>query len=146
MADIGKLLFKEQFRPNGAIGWLFALAPAISMFTAVATLALVPFSDTSTSSAPRSASTASTRASACSTRSRSAASRSTACAGGWASGGKYAFLGSMRAAAQLISYEIAQGLALGRRRDDGRHAVADRDRPLPGGQPVDDPCRSSSAS
>ena len=32
--------------------------------------------------------------------------------GGWSSGGKYAFLGSMRAAAQLISYEIAQGMAL----------------------------------
>ena len=37
MADIGKLLFKEQFRPSGSIGWMFALAPAISMFTAVAT-------------------------------------------------------------------------------------------------------------
>ena len=35
MADIGKLLFKQQFRPRTSIGWLFALAPAISMLTAV---------------------------------------------------------------------------------------------------------------
>ena len=29
MADIGKLLFKAQFRPRSSIGWLFAIAPAI---------------------------------------------------------------------------------------------------------------------
>ena len=78
MADIGKLLFKEQFRPTDSIGWMFALAPAISMFTAVATHGADPvLRHASTSSAPRSASTGSTRASASSTRSRSAASRST---------------------------------------------------------------------
>jgi NADH-quinone oxidoreductase subunit H len=113
MADIGKLLFKEQFRPNGAIGWLFALAPAISMFTACAVLALVPFSD---------------RVDIFGTDVGlygidpsigilfafmfGGIATYGVMLGGWASGGKYAFLGSMRAAAQLISYEIAQGLSL----------------------------------
>src|ERR1051325_8482404 len=46
MADIGKLIFKQQFRPRSAVAWLFAIAPAISMFTAVATMAIIPFSDT----------------------------------------------------------------------------------------------------
>ena len=45
IADIGKLVFKEQFRPRTSIGWLFALAPVISMITAAATIAIIPFSD-----------------------------------------------------------------------------------------------------
>ena len=45
IADIGKLVFKEQFRPRTANGWLFALAPVISMMTAAATIAIIPFSD-----------------------------------------------------------------------------------------------------
>ena len=93
----------------------------------------------STSSAPTSGSTGSTRASACSTRSRSAGIAFYGLVlGGWASGGKYAFLGSMRAAAQLISYEIAQGLALvGVVMMAGTLSLTEIVA-LPGGQPVDD--------
>ena len=62
------------------------------------------------------ASTASTRRSASSTCSRSARIAFYGIMlGGWASGSKYSFLGAMRAAAQLISYEVAQGLVARRR-------------------------------
>jgi NADH-quinone oxidoreductase subunit H len=113
MADIGKLLFKQDFRPTGSIGWMFALAPVISMLTAVATLAVVPFSNT--------VDIFGTQVGLYGVDPSIGILFAFAFGGlafyglmlgGWASGGKYAFLGSMRAAAQLISYEIAQGLAL----------------------------------
>src|ERR1700674_4605305 len=43
LADILKLLTKEQFRPRTSIGFLFALAPIISILTAVAAFAIIPF-------------------------------------------------------------------------------------------------------
>ncbi|MGH2912592.1 MAG: NADH-quinone oxidoreductase subunit H, partial [Solirubrobacteraceae bacterium] len=46
LADIVKLLTKEQFRPSTSIGFLFALAPVISIVTAVAAFAIIPFGDT----------------------------------------------------------------------------------------------------
>jgi NADH-quinone oxidoreductase subunit H len=113
MADIGKLLFKQQFRPRNAIGWMYALAPAISMFTSVAVLALVPFSDT--------VDIFGTQVGLYGIDPSIGILYALAFGGiafyglmlgGWASGSKYAFLGSMRSAAQLISYEIAQGLGL----------------------------------
>jgi NADH-quinone oxidoreductase subunit H len=113
MADIGKLLFKQQFRPQNAIGWMFALAPAISMFTAVSVMAIVPFGNT--------ADIFGTQVGLYGIDPSIGILYAFAFGGiafyglmlgGWASGSKYAFLGSMRAAAQLISYEIAQGLAL----------------------------------
>ena len=114
IADIVKLLTKEQFRPRTSIGWLFALAPIISILTAVAALAIIPFGNVvghlrhaGRALRHRRRDRPAVR------RSRSARSPSTALMlGGWASGSKYSFLGSMRAAAQLISYEVAQGLAL----------------------------------
>jgi NADH-quinone oxidoreductase subunit H len=113
MADIGKLLFKEQFRPRSSIGWLFALAPAISMLTAVATIAIIPFSDTVDIFGTKvglygvDASIGILFAFAF-----GGIAFYGLMLGGWASGSKYSFLGAMRAAAQLISYEVSQGLAI----------------------------------
>ena len=46
MADIFKLLNKEQFRPRTSVGFLFAIAPAISVLTACVSFAIVPFGNT----------------------------------------------------------------------------------------------------
>jgi NADH-quinone oxidoreductase subunit H len=113
IADIGKLVFKEQFRPRTANGWLFALAPVISMLTAAATIAILPFSDvvdifgTQTGLYGVDPSIGILFAFAF-----GGIAFYGLMLGGWASGSKYSFLGSMRAAAQLISYEVAQGLSL----------------------------------
>jgi NADH-quinone oxidoreductase subunit H len=113
MADIGKLIFKEQFRPRSAVAWLFAIAPAISMLTAVATIAVIPFSNTVDIFGTEvglygvDPSVGILYAFAF-----GAIAFYGVMLGGWASGSKYSFLGSMRAAAQLISYEVAQGLSL----------------------------------
>jgi NADH-quinone oxidoreductase subunit H len=113
IADIGKLVFKAQFRPDGANGWLFALAPVISMTTAAATIAILPFSDvvdifgTKTGFYGVDPAIGILFAFAF-----GGISFYGLMLGGWSSGSKYSFLGSMRAAAQLISYEVAQGLSL----------------------------------
>jgi NADH-quinone oxidoreductase subunit H len=113
IADIGKLLFKQQFRPRTSIGWMFTLAPLISIVTAVAALAIVPFGDvqdifgTKTGLYGVDASIGPLYLFAF-----GAIAFYGIMLGGWSSGSKYSFLGAMRAAAQLISYEVSQGLAL----------------------------------
>jgi NADH-quinone oxidoreductase subunit H len=113
IADIAKLLTKQQFRPRTSVGWLHALAPAISIMTAVAAFAVIPFSDT--------VDIFGTDVGLYGVDSSIGVLYAFAFGaiafyglmlGGWASGSKYSFLGSMRSAAQLISYEVSQGLAL----------------------------------
>jgi len=113
LADIGKLLTKEQFRPSTSTGLLFALGPIISIITAVAAFAIIPFGDThdifgtkvglyglDVSIGPLYA------------FAFGAIAFYGLMLGGWASGSKYSFLGAMRSAAQLISYEVSLGLSL----------------------------------
>jgi len=113
LADILKLLTKEQFRPTTSVGFLFAAAPLISILTAVAAFAIIPFGDAQdifgtkvglygvdVSIGPLYV------------FAFGAIAFYGIMLGGWSSGSKYSFLGAMRGAAQLISYEVAQGLAL----------------------------------
>jgi NADH-quinone oxidoreductase subunit H len=113
MADIFKLIAKEQFRPRTSVGVLFALAPAISILTACVSFAIVPFGNTVDVFGSKvglygiDPSIGVLFAFAF-----SAISVYGLMLGGWASGSKYSFLGAMRSAAQLISYEVSMGLSL----------------------------------
>jgi NADH-quinone oxidoreductase subunit H len=113
IADIGKLVFKAQFRPAEANGWLFAVAPVISMMTAAATIAIIPFSDVvDIFGTPTGLYGVDPSIGILFAFAFGGISFYGLMLGGWASGSKYSFLGSMRAAAQLISYEVAQGLSI----------------------------------
>ncbi|HLB21980.1 MAG TPA: NADH-quinone oxidoreductase subunit NuoH [Solirubrobacteraceae bacterium] len=113
LADILKLLTKEQFRPTTSIGFLFVLAPALSILTAVAAFALIPFGNvqdifgTKVGLYGLDVSIGPLYLFAF-----GAVAFYGIMLGGWSSGSKYSFLGAMRGAAQLISYEVSQGLAL----------------------------------
>ena len=109
LADVGKLLSKQAFRPKGAVPVLYELAPALTIISAVLTMAILPFGDVKGDvgfygiDVP---------IGILYFFAFSSIAFYGLLLGGWASGSKYSFLGAMRSAAQLISYEIAMGLSL----------------------------------
>ena len=109
LADVGKLLSKQAFRPKGAVPFLYEIAPALTIISAVLTLAILPFGDVQGDvgfygiDVP---------IGILYFFAFSSIAFYGLLLGGWASGSKYSFLGAMRSAAQLISYEIAMGLSL----------------------------------
>ncbi|EHN12621.1 NADH-ubiquinone oxidoreductase chain H [Patulibacter medicamentivorans] len=114
MADIFKLVTKEQFKPRGSIGWLFILSPLLAMVAALATFALVPFSGRPQDifGTPVGLYGLDSSIGLLIFFAFSSIGAYGVLLGGWSSGSKYSFLGAMRGAAQLISYEVSQGLAL----------------------------------
>jgi NADH-quinone oxidoreductase subunit H len=113
LAEIIKLATKEPFRPSTSVGFLYRLAPMISMTMAVGALAIIPFGNVQHIFGTRvglygiDVSVGPLYVFAL-----AGISFYGVMLGGWASGSKYSFLGAMRGAAQLISYEVAQGLSL----------------------------------
>jgi NADH-quinone oxidoreductase subunit H len=113
VADIGKLLGKEHSRPRTSVGALFWAAPIISILTAVAALAIIPFGPVvDIGGTPVGLYGLDVSIGPLYLFAFGAIAFYGLMLGGWASGSKYSFLGAMRAAAQLISYEVSQGLAL----------------------------------
>jgi NADH-quinone oxidoreductase subunit H len=112
LADVLKLLSKEQSTPTTAVPWMMALAPAIAIFTAVAALAVIPFGPQSAWGGEFGLYGMDVSIGVLWPLAFGALAFYGTMLGGWASGSKYSFLGSMRAAAQLISYEVSLGLSL----------------------------------
>ena len=109
LADAVKLITKEHYRPRAAIPLLYYIAPSIVVFTGVATLAIIPFGNVQDGFGLYGIDVP---IGILYFFAFSSIAFYGLLLGGWASGSKYSFLGAMRAAAQLISYEVSMGLAL----------------------------------
>ena len=103
-ADVFKLLFKEYLLPAKSSKLLFVLAPLIALVPAFAAWAVVPFDQKMVLS--------NANAGLLYLLAMTSMGVYGIIIAGWASNSKYAMLGAMRSAAQVVSYEIAAGMAL----------------------------------
>lgn len=104
IADALKLMTKEIIIPTGSNKFLFLLAPILSIMPALAAWAVIPFDPNLV--------LANVNASLLYVMAITSMGVYGVIIAGWASNSKYAFLGSLRSAAQIVSYEIAMGFAL----------------------------------
>ena len=104
IADGLKLLLKEIIVPSSASKGVFIIAPMLSIAPALAAWAVVPFTDTLV--------LANIDASLLYIMAITSMGVYGVILSGWASNSKYAFIGAMRSAAQMVSYEIAMGFSL----------------------------------
>ena len=103
IADAVKLIFKEIIRPTAANKGLFFLGPIMTIMPALAAWAVVPFG-------PQTA-VSNINAGLLFLMAITSMEVYGVIIAGWASNSKYAFLGALRASAQMVSYEIAMGFA-----------------------------------
>ncbi len=104
IADAVKLLFKETILPSSANRFLFLLAPVLTIAPALAAWSVIPFEDGMALS--------NVNAGLLYILAMTSMGVYGVIIAGWASNSKYAFLGALRSAAQIVSYEIAMGFAI----------------------------------
>ena len=104
IADALKLLMKEVIVPTNSNHFLFVIAPILSIAPALAAWAVIPFGDGMV--------LADIDAALLYVLALTSVGVYGVIIAGWAANSKYAFLGAMRSAAQIVAYEIAMGFAL----------------------------------
>ncbi len=104
IADAVKLIFKEIIRPTAANKGLFFLGPVMTIMPALAAWAVIPFGPD--------VALANVNAGLLFLMAITSLEVYGVIIAGWASNSKYAFLGALRASAQMVSYEIAMGFCL----------------------------------
>lgn len=104
VADAAKLVFKETVLPSGSNHFIFILAPVLTLALSLINWAVIPFGETSV--------LADIDLGVLYILAVSSLSVYGIILSGWSSNSKYAFLGSIRSAAQMISYEVSIGLIL----------------------------------
>jgi NADH-quinone oxidoreductase subunit H len=103
-ADVVKLMFKEIVIPADSNGFLFRLAPFLALIPSLAIWAVIPFSPQHAFS--------NIDAGLLYVLALTSMGVYGIILAGWAANSKYAFLGAMRSAAQIVAYEIAMGFAM----------------------------------
>ena len=116
LADVLKLLFKEELKPKAADALLFTLAPIISATAAFSAFAVVPFGAETTFfgllDEPISLQVADVNVAVLVVFAIASMGVYGIVLAGWSSNSKYSLLGGLRSSAQMISYELSYGLAL----------------------------------
>ena len=116
LADIVKLLFKEELRPKGADKWLFTLAPILSVTAAFAAFATVPWGAETTLfgllDQPVRLGVADVNVGLLVVFAVTSMGVYGIVLAGWASNSKYSLFGGLRASAQMISYELSYATSL----------------------------------
>src|SRR6187397_2621022 len=116
VADILKLFFKEELRPKAADAFLFSLAPIISVAAAYLAFAPIPFGAPTTFfgllEEPIALQIADVNVAVLVIFAVASMGVYGIVLAGWASNSKYSLLGGLRSSAQMISYELAYGIAL----------------------------------
>jgi len=116
LADGIKLLLKEDLRPEQVHHKLFILAPILSVIPATMTFAVIPFGPPTTLGGlfdvPRRLQIAELNVGFLYVLAISSLAVYSIALAGWASNNKFSVLGALRASAQMISYELAMGLAV----------------------------------
>src|SRR5213075_3196482 len=105
IADVMKLFFKEEFVPEGANKVIFYIAPMLAVLPALVTFSVVPFGPTEAFRVTD------INVGLLLFLALSSLGVYSITLAGWSSNNKYALLGGLRSAAQMISYELAMGLS-----------------------------------